>query len=139
MGSSTFFARYGTPLRPRDNACLGHTWLASGKTWQFSNAAGDTESVNVKGPLSVNNADAIVPILESGIGIALQPDFLAWEAINDGRLITALDDWQAPPLALHLVTPAGEPRPIRVTVLPDFLTARFTSGAAPRTVGRAAP
>jgi DNA-binding transcriptional LysR family regulator len=140
VGSPDYFARRGTPLRPRDlrdHACLGYTWLASGETWHFSNVAGDVESVTVKGPLSANNADAMVAALESGLGIALQPDFLAWEAIKDGRLVTVLDDWQAPPSALHLVTPAGGPRPIRVTVLLDFLTGRFKSGTAPWSAGLA--
>lgn len=137
VGSPDYFTRRGTPLRPRhlrDHACLGYTWLASGETWHFSNAAGEGESVTVKGPLSANNGDALVAALEGGLGIALQPDFLAWEAIKAGRLVTVLDDWHAPPLALHLVTPAGGPRPIRVTVLLDFLTARFKSGTAPWTV-----
>jgi DNA-binding transcriptional LysR family regulator len=139
VGSPAYFARRGTPLRPRDlrdHACLGYTWLASGETWHFSNTAGDAELVTVRGPLSANNADAMVAALESGLGIALQPDFLAWEAVKAGRLVAVLTDWQAPPLALHLVTPAGGPRPIRVTVLLDFLTARFRSGTAPWTVGR---
>jgi DNA-binding transcriptional LysR family regulator len=134
VGSPAYFARHGTPGRPRDlrdHACLGYTWLASGETWQFTDASGAMESVRVKGPLSASNGDALAGTLEAGLGIALQPDFLAWEAVRDGRLVTVLDEWEAPPLALHLVTPAGAPRPIRVGVLLDFLTARFRSGAAP--------
>ncbi len=128
VGAPSYFAKHGVPLRPhdlRDHACLGYTWLASGETWHFSNAAGTAEAVTVKGPLSANNGDALIAALEAGLGLALQPDFLAWEAIEAGRLVVALDDWQAPALALHLVTPAGGPRPIRVTVLLDFLTGPF--------------
>lgn len=91
----------------------------------------------MKGPLSANNGDALAGALDAGIGIALQPDFLAWDAIQAGRLVTVLDGWRAPPLSLHLVTPAGAPRPIRVSVLLDFLTGRFTSGSAPWTRDRA--
>ena len=90
VGSPAYFARHGTPQRPRDlrdHACLGYTWLASGETWHFTNAAGDAESVTVKGPLSATNADALAAALEAGLGIALQPDFLAWEAVKDGRLV----------------------------------------------------
>ena len=137
VGAPAYFARRGVPRRPRDlleHACLGYTWLASGETWQFTDPAGATESVAVKGPLSASNGDALVFALEAGIGVALQPDFLAWEAINDGRLVKVLDGWAAPPLAVHLVTPAGTPRPIRVSVLLDFLAARFSSGTAPWTV-----
>jgi DNA-binding transcriptional LysR family regulator len=137
VGSPAYFEQHGKPQRPRDlrdHACLPYTWLTSGETWQFTGADGTVEAVTVKGPLSATNADAFIPALESGIGIALQPDFLAWDAIRNGRLVTVLDNWSAPPLALHVVTPAGSPRPIRVAVLLDFLTTRFTSGSAPWTV-----
>jgi hypothetical protein len=39
--------------------------------------------------------------------------------------------WEAPKLALHLVTPAGGPRPVRVEVLVDFLATRFGGGMLP--------
>jgi len=139
VGSPSYFARHGKPERPRDlrdHPCLGYTLLASGETWQFTDAGGVTESVTVKGPLSATNGDALTGALDAGLGIALQPDFLAWEALKDGRLVTVLDNWYAPPLALHLVTPSGAPRPIRVAVLLEFLARRFTSGAAPWTVER---
>jgi DNA-binding transcriptional LysR family regulator len=134
VGSPDYFARLGTPLRPRDlkdHACLGYAWLASGETWHFTDAGGTVESVTVKGPLTATNGEALAGALEAGIGIALQPDFLAWEAVNGGRLVKVLETWQAPLLALHVVTPPGAPRPIRVAVLLEFLTARFTSGAVP--------
>ena len=140
VGSPDYFARHGTPRRPRDlrqHACLAYTWLATGETWHFTGATGAAEAVTVKGPLSATNGDALQPALESGLGIALQPDFLAWEAVKAGRLVTVLDDWHAPPLALHLVTPAGSPRPIRVAMLLEFLAARFTSGTALWTIGGA--
>jgi DNA-binding transcriptional LysR family regulator len=138
VGSPDYFARHGVPRRPRDlreHACLGYTWLATGETWHFTDANGAAEAVAVKGPLSATNGDALQPSLEAGLGIALQPDFLAWEAVKAGRLVTALDEWNAPPLALHLVTPAGSPRPIRVAALLEFLAARFTSGVALWTLG----
>jgi DNA-binding transcriptional LysR family regulator len=143
VGSPDYFARRGTPNRPRDlldHACLGYTWLASGETWHFTDVSGVAESVTVKGPLSATNGDALTAALEAGLGVALQPDFLAWESVAAGRLVTVLSDWRPPPSALHLVTPAGSPRPVRVAVLLDFLAARFTAGAAswtgdPRPVG----
>jgi DNA-binding transcriptional LysR family regulator len=136
VGTPAYFARHGTPRRPRDlrdHACLGYLYLATGETWRFSDDAGAEESVTVKGPLSANNAEALGFALEAGLGIALQPDFLVWEAVRDRRLVTVLDAWAAPMLALHLVTPAGGPRATRVAALLDFLTRRFASGAAPWT------
>ena len=96
-----------------------------------------SESVSVKGPLSATNGEALTAALVAGLGIALQPDFLAWDMVRTGTLVTVLDDWAAPPLALHLVTPAGPPRPLRVAVLLEFLTARFKSGVPPWTANLA--
>jgi DNA-binding transcriptional LysR family regulator len=137
VGTPAYFARHGTPRRPRElreHACLGYLYLATGETWRFIDTDGTEESVAVKGPLSATNAEALSYALEAGLGIALQPDFLVWDAVQAGRLVTVLDDWAAPPLAVHLLTPAGEPRPIRVAVLLEFLARRFTLGAAPWTL-----
>jgi DNA-binding transcriptional LysR family regulator len=134
IGAPDYFARHGTPQRPRDlrdHACLGYAYLASGETWRFTDASGQEEAVAVKGPLTATNGDAIGLAAEAGLGIALQPDFLAWESVQAGRLVKVLADWSAPPLALHLITPAGEPRATRVGVLLDFLVRRFAGGAAP--------
>ncbi|HXQ68448.1 MAG TPA: LysR family transcriptional regulator [Alphaproteobacteria bacterium] len=134
VGTPDYFARHGTPRRPRDlkdHACLAYSYLATGATWRFTDASGVEEAVTVKGPLRASNAEALSSALEAGAGVALQPDFLVWQAIEDGRLVIVLGDWAAPPLAIHLVTPAGGPRAVRVSVLLDFLARRFTAGAAP--------
>jgi len=137
VGTPAYFAQHGTPRRPRDlkdHACLAYSYLATGETWRFTNDNGIEEAVKVKGPLSGNNAEALAYALEAGIGIALQPDFLAWEAIRDGRLVAVLEGWNAAPLTLNLMTPSGGPRAVRVGVLLDFLVRRFKSGAAPWTL-----
>jgi len=134
VGAPAYFSRHGRPARPLDlrhHACLGYLYLASGETWRFSGPDGADEPVTVKGPLSATNGDALTASLEAGLGLALPPDFLVWDALLDGRLEAVMQDWQAPALALHLVTPAGGPRARRVAVLIDFLMRRFTGNAAP--------
>ena len=134
VGTPAYFARHGTPRRPRDlkdHACLIYSYLATGETWRFTDAGGEVETVTVKGPLAATNAEALTFALEAGVGIALQPDFLAWEPVRDGRLVAVLENWAAPPLRLNLVTPARGPHAIRIGVLLDFLTRRFTTGAVP--------
>jgi DNA-binding transcriptional LysR family regulator len=138
VGAPAYFARHGKPERPRDLArhrCLAYSYLASGETWVFRDINGAEEAVTITARLSANNADALDAALAAGEGVALQPDFIAWEAVRDGRLVAVLTDWSAPPLALHLVTPAGGPRAVRIRVLMDFLVRRFQTGAAPWTVG----
>jgi DNA-binding transcriptional LysR family regulator len=136
VGTPGYFARRGTPRRPRDlesHPCLAYSHLATGEVWRFKDAGGAEETITVTGRLSANNAEALSATLLAGEAIARQPDFIAWEAIRDGRLVRILEDWSAPSLALNLVTPAGGPRAIRTQVLIDFLVRRFTAGAAPWT------
>jgi DNA-binding transcriptional LysR family regulator len=118
----------------KTHACLGYSLLMSGETWRFRHLSGAEAAIEVTTRLSANNADALSAALEAGEGIALQPDFIAWQPVRDGGLVAVLTDWTAPPLALNLVTPAGRPRAMRTGVLLDFLTRRFAAGAAPWTV-----
>jgi DNA-binding transcriptional LysR family regulator len=136
VGTPAYFVKHGRPSRPGDlkeHACLGYTYLASGNVWHFANAAGEEESVTVKGPLNANSAEAVEATLLAGLGIAMQPDFVVWKALESGTLERVLDDWFGPPLNVNILTPAGEPRALRVTVLIDFLIRHFSAGAAPWT------
>ncbi|GAB0114834.1 LysR family transcriptional regulator [Acidisoma sp. C75] len=139
VGAPSYFRRHGTPRRPRDlgaHACFGYSNLPSGHLWHFRDATGLEESAAVIPRLSANNAEALMAALEAGEGIALQPDFIVWEALAAGRLVAVMEEWQSPDLALHLVTPSGGPRPMRTQVMVDFLVSRLASGVTPWTQGR---
>ena len=139
VGAPDYLDRHGRPKTPEDlraHACLSYAYLPSGELWRFSGPDGEERGVRVSGPLTSNNGDAIVASVRRGAGLALQPDFIVYEALADGGLETVLDDWAAPPLALNLVTPPGSQgarRPPKVQVLLDFLVSRFASGQAPWT------
>jgi len=141
VGAPSYFASRGTPLRPRDlqnHACLGYSYLMGGEVWRFRDVRGVEESIAIIARLSANNAEALCAALEAGEGIALQPDFIAWDSVRDGRLVPVLTDWTTPPLALNLVMPGGGPRATRTRVLQEFLIRRFAAGAAPWTIEAAA-
>jgi DNA-binding transcriptional LysR family regulator len=133
--SAPLFHRLGGPRDLERHACLGYTYLATGERWHFTNAEGVEEAVTVRGPLSATNAEALEGALLAGIGIALQPDFLAWEALRAGRLVAVLVGWNPPPAALRVLMPPGRPRASRVAVLLDFLIRHFAAGSAPWTAG----
>jgi DNA-binding transcriptional LysR family regulator len=133
VGAPSYFQKHGRPKRPRDladHACLAYSYLPSGDVWRFKNRRGQAESVRIKGPLRVNNADALDNALESGLGLALQPDFISWEKLKSGKLERVLQEWSAPPLNVNILTPPGM-RPLRVAVLIDFLVQHFASDAVP--------
>ena len=81
--------------------------------------------------MKVNSAESLGPSLRSGLGVALQPEFICWEDLRSGKLEAVMPDWSPPTPALHLVSPPGRLRPVRVKVLFDFLADRLA--AAPWT------
>lgn len=134
VGSRAYFAAHGRPVHPRDlagHACLGYSYLPSGNRWRFAASSGEEHAVAVSGPLKANNAEALLPALRAGLGIAVQPEFVVWRDLRAGRLEAVMTDWPAPPVALNLVTPPGGPRPPKVAVAIEFLARRFSERAAP--------
>lgn len=130
VGSPGYFRQYGKPQHPRDLAvhrALQYVHTPSGSSWRFTHPRQGKYTQVVQTVLRVNNAEALAPALHAGLGLALQPEFLAWQPIQSGKLETALDDWQVKPIALHLVTPPGRRRPLRVQALMDYFCDYFAS------------
>lgn len=130
VGSPAYFAQRGRPTHPSqlvDHCCLAYAYLPTPETWRFTHPSGEEASIRIDGPLRANNASALLPALVAGRGVALQPDFICGPSLGCGELESVLDDWSPPPIALHLVMPAGGPRPARVEALAAFLTRRLSS------------
>ncbi|MGN6424605.1 MAG: LysR family transcriptional regulator [Asticcacaulis sp.] len=128
VASPDYFARHGRPQHPRDLAdhiCLIYNNGKARGVWRFRHETRGDYAVTVRGPLRVNNADLLGDMLLKGAGVAMQPDFLAWDDAQAGRLEIALPEWRGPELALWLVTPPGGARPARVEALIAFLSDRI--------------
>ncbi len=136
VGAPAYFARWGRPVHPQDlagHACLGYAYLPTPDRWRFVHVSGEEAAVTPRGPLRTNNGDAMMPTLRAGLGLAVQPEFLVWEDLADGRLEVAMADWSMPPIALNIVTPPGGHRPARVAAVIEFLAGRLSAApwAAP--------
>ena len=130
VGAPDYFARHGRPAHPRDLArhrSLRYAYAPGGSAWRFRHPRHGEFTQLVPAQLQANNAEAFLPALRAGLGLALQPEFLVWQDLRDGTLETALDDWQQAPIALHIVTPPGRRRPARVQALIGYLAARLAA------------
>ena len=130
VAAPSYLKQHGRPSHPSDlmrHACLCYAYLPTPDVWRFVNKAGEEVQVRPAGPLRANNADALAPALLAGLGLAVQPDFVVGEAIEDGRLEVVMPGWNPPPIALHLVMPPGGPRPARVEALAVFFTKRLAN------------
>jgi DNA-binding transcriptional LysR family regulator len=129
LAAPSYLDEHGRPSHPLDLArhkCLSYAYLPTPDTWHFANTSGDNVSVRPGGPLRVNNGDALMPALIAGLGVAVLPEFIAGDAVADGRLEIILKDWLTPQGALHFVTPSAGPRPARIDALVDFLAGRLS-------------
>lgn len=125
VGAPAYFQRHGHPRHPSDLAqhrALHYSHQSGSTPWQFRHAQLGPYSQQVAAQLHANNAEALTPALLAGMGLALQPAFLAWPLLQTGQLQTAMDDWEADPIALHILTPPGRIRPARVQAFIDYVT-----------------
>ncbi|TDF83840.1 LysR family transcriptional regulator [Pseudomonas sp. H9] len=132
VASPLYLQRYGQPAHPKEleqHQCLIYTNLPTPERWRFSHSTLGDCVVPVRGGISGNNADLLQPALLAGQGLALQPEFLAWEALQTGELVHVLADWHFADIAIHLVTPPGGLRPVRVTLLLEFLVSHLASAS----------
>lgn len=79
------------------------------------------------GPLLVTNADALLPTLLAGCGVAELPDFIVAEYLADGRLEALLPDWRLPGGVVSFVTPSAQARPAKVEAVAEFFAARLSN------------
>jgi DNA-binding transcriptional LysR family regulator len=128
VAAPSYLNRRGRPSHPAELAghdCFAYAYLRTRDAWHFANAAGEVVTVRPSGRLRVNNGDAVLPAVVAGLGIAGLPEFLAREALADGRLEQILPEWHSLVSSLYLLMPLGRPRPARMQVLADFLAERL--------------
>lgn len=129
VAAPAYLERHGTPLHPRDlehhDCLLIRTQRgAVMDLWNF--VRGDEKvSVAVKGWMVASNAlrDTVISLAASGQGVARILDMPIEPAINSGRLVRLLEDWEgadAPPVMLSY-WPSRRRIP-RVRAFVDFAT-----------------
>lgn len=128
VAAPAYLDRVGRPKHPIDleqHQAILYSNLPTPSVWRLHNEQQGEWVVNVPARLQANNADAIMPALIAGLGLAIQPRFAVWRELDSGQLEEVLPDWRPRPISLYLVMPPGILRPLAVTVLIDFLAERL--------------
>ncbi|MET1023102.1 MAG: LysR family transcriptional regulator [Pseudoxanthomonas sp.] len=129
VGTPDYFARHGVPATPADlvhHACAVHR-LTSGRLmpWEFTRDGGDFE-VEVRGPLICNDSGIAYQAACSGMALAQCFADLAEVDLAAGRLVSVLQDWQAPFAGFHIYYPARDQLPPKLRVFVNFLREGLT-------------
>ncbi|MFY0610577.1 MAG: LysR family transcriptional regulator [Hyphomicrobiaceae bacterium] len=125
--SPAYIERRGRPRKPEDlprHDCLlfrptlqRDVWVTASDVWTFAKLAQPDRSVEVKGKISSNDADALVAAARDGHGVVAMPDWLVAPEISQGRLNRLLGGFELlcpEPKSLHLAYPQHRRRSRKV-------------------------
>jgi DNA-binding transcriptional LysR family regulator len=133
FASPAYLRRAGRPKRVSDLAehrFVLHRSPLERRPLTLVSAAG-AETVEVEGPLVVDDLSFVADAVAAGVGIGLVPEVYFGWLWKGGRrsprkdFVRVLPEYGLPGSELHLVSPPTAYEPTRVSLLRDFLTDRL--------------
>ena len=121
VGSPEYFCQHGQPQCIQD--LKGHNCLAGAlNIWRFSEKGiqGHTE-MKIEGNWRSNNARALLEAARMGLGLSQMPAAYVQEDLEQGTLISVLDDYQPRDLGVWAVYPSSRHLSTKVRYFIDFL------------------
>ncbi|MEJ2621502.1 MAG: LysR family transcriptional regulator [Candidatus Thiodiazotropha sp.] len=126
--SPDYLQRLGTPqsleaLAQHKGLCYSN--LPEPQKWRFIDPIGRTQTIRIPLQMQSNNGQLLLNAASAGVGICLSPTFIAYQAIQDGRLKAILTDYQIPSVTAYAIYPNRRFIPQRVRALADYLREQF--------------
>ena len=115
-----------TPYELRDHDCLVYSNLADPTQWAWQDGEGNRHSVEVNEVMRASSGDFLTNAAAHGLGIVMQPTFIASDAIRRGNLVPILEDYEWPLATAYAVYPPTRHLSYRVRAFIDFLVERFS-------------
>jgi DNA-binding transcriptional LysR family regulator len=122
-----YLDQHGRPENADDltrHPCLRYTYTSNSNEWRLLKDRVE-HRVRIKGPLLVNNGDALCTAAEHGAGITLLPTFIAGDSIRNGKLEVVLPDYDCPELGIFAVYSSRRHQSAKVRALIDFLASEI--------------
>ena len=120
---------HGTPETPddlKDHRCLVYSNLDDPDKWTYEDRDGNEGTVKVRPELSASSGDFLANAAAHGMGVVIQPTFIAATAIRAGNLIPVLTDYSWPISPAYAVYPPTRHLSYRVRAFIDFLADKFS-------------
>jgi DNA-binding transcriptional LysR family regulator len=132
--SPIYLKKHGAPRTPdelRQHNCISISGAPHLRKWPFAHkdaGKGAIEHVEVHGNVSANNAETLLQLAATGVGIIRLADVIVADGIRAGWLTPLLVDvHHVEPLPLSAVYPQGKHKSPRVAAFVNFLVERFAS------------
>jgi DNA-binding transcriptional LysR family regulator len=124
VATPAYLKRRGLPLQPQDlhqHDCLMLSSDASqSRGWAFA-MEGRVEHIRPGGPLDCSDGQVLHDWCLAGHGIAWRSSWEVAQEVEDGRLVSILDRFAAPPNGVYAVFAQRKHLPLRVRLWVDFL------------------
>ncbi len=137
VGSPAYFARHGTPTHPRElqaHNCLRSRFSSAGNAyrWEFCER-GRWFEIGVEGNLISNDTSLTLRAALAGIGLAHTMAPWTQAHLDNGTLVSVLDDYLPPYDGFYLYYPSRAQLAPKLRVFADFLRERFNTPQPART------
>lgn len=126
--SPEYLDKHGVPATPADlqeNDCLVYANLAEPGRWVYRDKSGASQYVDVRVAMSATSGDFLSQAATQGLGVVMQPTFIAGEKICAGDLVPILTEYEWPVSPAYAVYPPTRHLSYRVRAFIDFLVERF--------------
>ena len=120
---------HGHPETPEDlqnHECLVYSNLADPGKWQYEDRDGNSGVAPITAALTASSGDFLCNAAAHGMGIVIQPTFIASQAIRAGQLVPILTDYTFPISPAYAIYPPTRHLSYRVRALIDFLAEKFS-------------
>jgi DNA-binding transcriptional LysR family regulator len=105
--------------------CLVYSNLPDPTKWVCTDREGVRHSVDVPVTMTASSGDFLCASASEGLGLVLQPTFIAGQLISRGELQPVLTDYQWPVTPAYAIYPPTRHLSYRVREFIDFLAERF--------------
>ncbi len=126
--SPAYLEQRGTPQTPDDlldHDCLVYSNLPDPMKWVCTDADGARHAVDVPVTMMASSGDFLCAAAKEGLGLALQPTFIAGDLISRGQLQSVLTGYQWPVTPAYAIYPPTRHLSYRVREFIDFLAQYF--------------
>jgi DNA-binding transcriptional LysR family regulator len=126
--SPVYLEQHGTPFTPADLE-QGHVKLRyslAPDNWLFNDKKGNSLSIKIPTVMTASNGDYLLEEAIAGKGLLHTPDFICYQAIQQGKLIPLLtDSLVVKPVDAFAIYPQNRHLSKRVRSLVDFLISYY--------------
>jgi len=124
VGAPGYFSKVGMPRKPEDltsHARLHYRFPSTGKL--DVGPLGDKTEMIPERPASMvtNTLDPQVCFAEQGLGIAYLPEIAVRRQLEQGSLVTVLDDYDRENMVFHVLWPSGRHLSVKIRLFVDFV------------------